>query len=139
MQALNDPEFLRGTLLTYTEKVIKLQGQVQEMESAVQAYKRIAVSDGAITITEAAKALQIQPRRLFIWLHGNGWIYKRAGGKNWLGYQNRVQQRFLEHKITMVTRSDGSEKIIEQVLITPKGLSVLSEKIDLNTGLSVPA
>lgn len=27
MEALNDPEFLRGTLLTYTEKVIALENR----------------------------------------------------------------------------------------------------------------
>lgn len=33
MAALNDPEFLRGTLLTYTEKVIGLEHKVQEVSS----------------------------------------------------------------------------------------------------------
>ncbi len=124
--ALNDPEFLRGTLLTYTEKVIELQHQVDAMEPDVKAYKRIAVSDGGMCITEAAKALQVPPRKLFIWLQCNNWIYKRAGGKNWLGYQVKVKQQLLEHKVTLVARTDGSEKLVEQVLITPKGLNKLS-------------
>jgi hypothetical protein len=57
------------------------------------------------------------------------WIYKRAGGKNWLGYQDKIQQGLVEHKITTVARSDGSEKVIEQVLLLPKGITKLSEML----------
>ncbi|WP_420902785.1 hypothetical protein [Rhodovulum sulfidophilum] len=35
----------------------------------------------------------------------------------------------LWHKSTMVLRSDGSEKITEQVRVTPKGLSKLAKLI----------
>lgn len=130
MVALNDAAFLRGTLLTYTEKVIALEHKVEEMKPDVEAYGRIAKSsDGAVCITDAAKALQVQPKKLFNWMQCNNWIYRRAGGKSWLGYQTKVKQQLLEHKVTLVARSDGSEKMIEQVLITPKGLSKLSNEI----------
>ena len=33
----------------------------------------------------------------------------------------------MEHKTTTVTRSDGSEKITEQVRLTPKGLTKLAK------------
>lgn len=129
MVALNDPAFLRGTLLTYTEKVIALEHQVEEMKPDVEAYSRIAKSDGGVCITDAAKALQVQPKKLFNWMQCNNWIYRRAGGKSWLGYQTKVKQQLLEHKVTLVARTDGSEKMVEQVLVTPKGLSKLSNEI----------
>ncbi|EJA4992631.1 phage antirepressor KilAC domain-containing protein, partial [Salmonella enterica] len=129
MAALNDPEILRGTLLAYTEKVITLQHQVDEMKPDVKAYSRIAKSDGAVCITDAAKALQLQPKKLFNWMQCNNWIYRRAGGKSWLGYQTKVKQQLLEHKVTLVARTDGTEKMVEQVLVTPKGLSKLSNEI----------
>lgn len=42
MVALNDAEFLRGTLLTYSEKVIALEHQVEEMQPDVEALDRKA-------------------------------------------------------------------------------------------------
>ncbi|MFB9087123.1 phage antirepressor KilAC domain-containing protein [Erwinia tracheiphila] len=131
--ALNDPAFLRGTLLTYTEKVIALEHQVEEMKPHVEALERIAKSDGSVCITDVAKTLQIQPKKLFNWMQCNEWIYKRAGGKHWLGYQTKIKQQLLEHKVTVVAISDGTEKMIEQVLVTPKGLSKLSGALTITT------
>lgn len=34
--------------------------------------------------------------------------------------------RYLEHKVTTVERSDGTVKMVEQVLVTPKGLAKLA-------------
>lgn len=127
MIALNDPAFLRGTLLTYTEKVLTLESQVQEMKPDVDALHRIAKSDGGTCITTAAKDLRIRPKDLFAYLGANGWIYRRAGGKSWLAYQSKIQSGLLEHKVTVISRGDGSEKTVEQVLVTPKGLAKLSQ------------
>lgn len=33
----------------------------------------------------------------------------------------------LEHKVTTVSRGDGSEKVVEQVLVTPRGLARISQ------------
>lgn len=43
------------------------------------------------------------------------------------GYQSKVVAGLLEHKVTTITRGDGSEKITEQVRITPKGLAALAK------------
>lgn len=129
MAALNDPATMRGLLLSYSEKVLALESKVQEQAPKVAALDRIATAVGSLCVTAAAKAIQMQPKRLFEWLKANGWIYRRPGGSGWLGYQTKVQSGLLEHKVTTVERSDGSEKMVEQVLITPKGLARLSEDI----------
>lgn len=129
MAALNDAEFLRGTLLSYSEKVIELEHKVEEMQPDVEAFDRIAKSDGSMCITNAAKHLQVQPKFLFKMMSGSRWIYRRAGGKVWLAYQDKIQQGVLEHKVTTVERSDGSEKVVEQVLVTAKGLTKLSKML----------
>jgi len=130
MQVLNDPAAMRGLLLGYTEKVLTLESQVQEMKPDVDALHRIAKSDGGTCITTAAKDLQIRPKDLFAYLNANNWIYRRAGGKSWLAYQSKIQSGLLEHKVTVVTRGDGSEKTVEQVLVTPKGLAKLSQLLN---------
>lgn len=65
MEALNDPEFLRGTLLTYSEKVIALEHKVDEMLPDVEALDRIAKAECSMCITNAAKILQVQPKYHF--------------------------------------------------------------------------
>lgn len=132
MAALNDPEFLRGTLLTYSEKVIALEHKVEVMQPDVDALERIAKSDGTMCITNAAKHLQVQPKFLFKLMSENHWIYRRTGGRAWLAYQERIQQGVLEHKVTTVSRGDGSEKVVEQVLVTAKGLTKLSKMLGIN-------
>ncbi|PKB91061.1 hypothetical protein A8A01_03040 [Ewingella americana] len=132
MAALNDAEFLRGTLLTYSEKVIALEHKVEVMQPDVDALERIAKADGTMCITNAAKHLQVQPKFLFRLMSENHWIYRRTGGKAWLAYQERIQQGVLEHKVTTVSRSDGSEKVVEQVLVTAKGLTKLSKMLGIS-------
>ena len=82
----------------------------------VEAHDRIAGADGSLNITEAAKALQVRPKDLFDYLAHNGWIYKRPGSANWLGYQSRTTNGDLEHKVTT-----------EQVRITAQGLTKLAK------------
>lgn len=103
--------------------------QIEAMKGDVAAHERLVKADGSLSITEAAKNLAMRPKDLFDWLSHNGWIYKRAGSANWLGYQPKCNQGLLEHKSTTVTKADGSEKITEQVRVTAKGLSVLAKLI----------
>lgn len=127
MVVLNDPAAMRGILLTYAEKVITLEAENKELGVKAGALDRIATADGSLCITDAAKALQIRPKDLFDYLKSHGWIYKRAGNAHYLGYQSKVATGLLEHKVETVLRADGSEKITEQVRITPKGLAALAK------------
>ncbi|WP_063657405.1 phage antirepressor KilAC domain-containing protein [Candidatus Arsenophonus triatominarum] len=126
VEILNDPSAMRGLLLNYTEKVIALKHTVDDMKPQVEALKRISYSEGSLCITDAAKSLKMKPKALFSWLQGHDWIYRRVGGKSWVGYQDKIKQDLIEHKVTVVARNDGSEKLTEQVRITPKGLGKLS-------------
>lgn len=129
MAALNDPATMREILLTYTEKVLVLESKVEEMRPDVEALERIAKADGSLNLTEAAKALQQPPRKFSQHLCSQHWIYKRPGAKNWLGYQDKVQQGLVEHKVTTVTLADGSDRLCEQVRITPKGIAKLAQQL----------
>ena len=127
MVMLNDNAWLRGTLLSYTEKVAEMQGQIEEMRPSVQALERIAVSDGSLCITDAAKNLQVQPKALFNYLREHRWIYSRPGSAGYVAYQDKLQSGLLEHKVTVVTRADGSEKTTTQVRVTAKGMARLAK------------
>lgn len=126
MQALSDPNILRGLLLGYSEKMVELEHKVEVMQPTIDAFDRIATADGSLCLTDAAKALQIRPKDFISFLSQKQWIYKRTGSAHYVGYQDKVQAGFIEHKVTEVTRGDGSNKITEQVRVTPKGLTRLS-------------
>lgn len=132
MQALSDPNILRGLLLGYSEKMVELEQKVELMQPTIDAFDRISTADGSLCLTDAAKALQIRPKDLISFLSQKQWIYKRTGSAHYVGYQDKVQAGFLEHKVTEVTRGDGSNKITEQVRVTPKGLTRLSKLLGNN-------
>ncbi|MGE7204921.1 phage antirepressor KilAC domain-containing protein [Sphingomonas sp. NPDC019816] len=125
---LNDPAAMRSILLGYTEKVIALESKVAEMEPDVAAYERLAVSDGSLCFRDAAKVLQVRPKDLTDFLVSHGWVYTRMGVPGYIAYQPKLQSGLLEHKTTTVHRSDGSEKIVTQCRITPKGLARLAKE-----------
>ena len=119
-------EALRA-LADKTEQAERQAALLIEQAPAVAAQALLAGADGSMCITNAAKALHQRPKDLFAWLSAHRWIYKRAGSTTWVGYQDRIQSGLVEHKTTTVERSDGSEKVIEQVLVTAKGLDRLSK------------
>ena len=100
------------------------------MAPKAEAHDRVAAAGGALNPTEAAKALQISPGKLFAHLRATGWIYRRAGGRHDLGYQDKVNSGLLTHKVRTILLPDGTERITEQVLITPKGLAALAKVLD---------
>lgn len=124
---LSDPAAMRGLLLTYTEKVIALEGQVSHLAPKADALDRIATADGSLCVTDAAKALQVKPKSLFTYMRHHGWIYRRAGCAHDLGYQSKVVSGLLEHKVSTLHQADGTERITEQVRVTPKGLAALAK------------
>lgn len=127
---------LMAAALIEADVTMKAQAkQIEAMAGDVAAHERLVKADGSLNITEAAKNLGMRPKDLFDWLSHNGWIYKRPGSANWLGYQPKCNQGLIEHKSTTVTKADGSEKITEQVRITAKGLSILAKLIFPTAGL----
>lgn len=111
-----------------------LAAAMAEQAPKIEALDRIAAADGALNLTAAAKALQLQPIKFCESLRKMGWIYRRPGGKWNLGYQDKVQAGWLTHKVCSVKLPDGSEKIVEQVLVTPRGLTKLAILIGQTSG-----
>jgi len=107
-----------------------LEAKVEVLEPKAAIFDRIVDADGAMGLQATAKALQQSPNKFCDWLRQNGWIYRRPGGQSNLGYQDKVKDGFLTHKVHTVHRDDGSEKIVEQVLITSKGLTKLASLLN---------
>lgn len=127
---LSDPEVLRGLLANYARDKTALLAKIEQDAPKVAALEALAETDGSLCITDAAKALQVQPKALFSFLRREAWIYRRAGGSNEVGYQSKVQAGYIEHKVTRLRRNDGPDKMVEQVRITPKGLTRLAAMLE---------
>lgn len=124
---LRNPDQLLPLLNDYAQQVKAVKVELEAVRPQAQAYERLAISDGDMCITDAAKTLGLRPKDLLAWLSGKQWIYRRTGGKHWCGYQDKLQRGLLDHKVTEVTRSDGSQRISVAVRVTAKGLSLLAE------------
>ena len=103
------------------------QQQLAIVAPKAQALDRIAQAEGDMCITDAAKDLGMKPRTLMAWLEQNRWVYRRGGASKPVAYQDRIQSGHLTHKVTAVQREDGTEKMVAQVIVTPKGLAKLAE------------
>ena len=123
---LNDPSAMRGLLLTYSEKVLALQAENAALAPKADALDLIAAADGSMCLTNAAKALQRRPKEVIDFLSHNMWIYRRGGSSTWCAYQSKIQAGLLEHKVTTKEISDGTTRIYEQALVTPRGLAKLA-------------
>ncbi|UFS64872.1 phage regulatory protein/antirepressor Ant [Paracoccus denitrificans] len=126
---LTGPQLMAAALIEADATMKAQAAQIESMQEDVEALDRIAKADGSLCITDAAKALQMRPKELFGWLRENGWIYRRPGSGHDLGYQSKTAAGLLEHKVTTVLRADGSEKVTEQVRVTPRGLEKLAKLV----------
>lgn len=127
---LNDPAAMRGLLLNYADRVIALEAQAKAAEPTLLAYEELAATDGTLCLRDVAKVLNVRERALIQHLSAHGWIYRRPGGRAWLGYSERQAQGYLTHKVYREPNPDanGDAVIHEQVRITAKGLTALGKR-----------
>lgn len=133
---LRDPRQMAMAALQLIEVNQELQATIDQQQHKiatdapkVEGFDRIASSDGSMCLTDTAKTLQVQPRKLTQLLQEKGWLYRRPMGAGWLAYQERIQQGLLEHKVTTGEKSDGSEWTSTQVRVTAKGLTKLADVV----------
>lgn len=113
-----------------SEQNTHLQLVVSEQAPKVEALERISQARGTMCLTDAAKHLGIQRKQLLAWMRENRWIYRREGSTRWVAYQPREAAGLLEHKVTVLgLDEEGGRRLASQVLVTPKGLTVLAQKI----------
>ncbi len=126
---LTGPQLMAAALIEANATMQAQAQQIEAMQDDVDAFDRLAKAEGSLCITDAAKALQMRRSELFQWLRENGWIFRRPGAGHDLGYSSKTSAGLLEHKVTTVLRADGSEKVTEQVRVTPRGLAKLAKLI----------
>lgn len=123
---LSNPAVLQRLLLDHTSNAMAAEARVAQLEPKAEAFDLLADAAGSLCITDAAKAMGVQPRRLFSWLEANHWTYRRSDGGHWVAYQTKLDSGMLEHKGTRLSRPGYADKLVEQVMVTPKGLARLA-------------
>ena len=120
---LNDPAFLRQTLLGYTEKVIALQAENAALAPRAEVADKIAESAGLYTLNLSAKAANMPLQQFVRAAHANGFIFKQNG--KWNAYAEKVKAGYCHVKFHPYRDRDGDERFSPQVFFTPKGITRL--------------
>lgn len=121
-------------------RVEQLEHQVAELAPAAAGLDLIAKHDGSLCITEAAKTLQIQRQQLIDMLLKNGWTYHRQGKPGYLASQAKIREGYLVHKMGQYEDpNSGEQKVKEQVLVTPRGLTKLACMVAEQAARASPA
>ena len=130
---LNIPQTLPDALRLAADLAERNQqqaAQIAELAPKAEALARIEVAQGDLTVTQAAKILNMPPKQLFDWLAQHGWLYRSGGSGVWLGYQDKVRSGCVTHSVHRYeSRSTGEQRIATQVYLTPKGMGKIAEKL----------
>lgn len=103
-----------------------LQAPAAVDRDKAEALDRLADTAGALCLTDAAKVLGARPKQFVGWLILNGWIYRRPSGAL-SAIQRRIDDGSVRQKIVRLPQTDGTMKVVEQVLINPAGLTRLAQ------------
>ncbi|WP_407059238.1 phage antirepressor KilAC domain-containing protein (plasmid) [Ralstonia syzygii subsp. celebesensis] len=124
------PEALR-LAADLAELKAKAEAALAVAAPKAEALDRIAAqTDGAVCLRIAAKLLQVPEKKFLQFAHAKGFIFRNHYSHTWQGYSDKAKAGLLELKLTTVHRNDGSEKTVEQVLVTRAGLVRLAELIE---------
>ncbi|WP_342164057.1 phage regulatory protein/antirepressor Ant [Methylobacterium sp. SD21] len=104
------------------ETVERQAALIESQRPAVAVVARITASSASLSITEAAKAMKLQPKRLFGVLAERGMIFRRGVNGRWQASQRALEQGILEHDSFPVATSAGPAEAYS-VKVTTKGFA----------------
>lgn len=124
--------------LAKQERAARIEAETRARELAVpaSAYQELIDAAGDYAVDDAAKILNRNPlistgeRKLYRFMCGLGWVFKRDG--RWKAYQTQINNGRLTEKPGKPFWHAGREEMVNgepTVRITPKGLAVLHEKL----------
>jgi anti-repressor protein len=114
---LNDPTFLRTTLLAYTEKVMALQAQIVEQAPKVEFHDKYTKAEGNKGIREVAKLLHANEREFVTFLRTNNIVYRLNG--RLAPYAHQQQALRMDVKAGV----GSNDHAFNQPVFTPKGVA----------------
>lgn len=124
--------------LAKAERAARFEAEERARELAVpaSAYQQLVDAAGDWSVSDAAKVLSRDPaitigeRRLYQFMSGIGWVFKRDG--RWKAYQTQIENGRLAEKPGRPFWHAGREELVNgepSVRITPKGLAELHKRL----------
>lgn len=121
---LNDPAFLRQTLLGYTEKVIALEAENAALTPKAESFDALANLEGRHNLRSAAAQCGWPQNKFIDRLISLGWVYVNTATGRKHAYSDRIKTGMMEVKNVEVKRTGYTEGV-GQPMITQKGLARL--------------
>lgn len=131
--AISFEEMTAQVIRGLQERIDAEQARARELEAPAAAWHDFAAADGDWTVSDAAKVLSragisTGPRKLYDWLEGNRWIFKRGG--RWQAMQTAVNAGLLAERIQDYRHPSGERRMSDpQIRVTPRGLERLREQL----------
>lgn len=126
----SDPKVLLGAFQHLQAQVAEKDNVIAEQGVKLKKLDRLEGAQGSMCISDAAKTLGVGRDFLFKFMFARRWIFKRAGNKNWLAYDDKRKALLLEHDDHLYMDNLGQERVATRVLVTAKGLVKLAELLE---------
>lgn len=126
----SDPSVVVGVITSLQGQVFEKQKQIEAQGERLTMLDRLEGAEGTMCITDAAKTLSVRPKDLFALMAAHRWIFKRAGSKNWLAYQDKRAALLMDHDDHLYIDNLGRERVATRALVTAKGLVKLAEILE---------
>lgn len=123
----SDPAVVLGVIGHLQTEVSKKDEVIAEQGQRLKKLDRLESAKGSMCISDAAKTLGVGRDELFRFLDSRRLIFKRAGSRNWLAYDDKRRAGLLEHDDHLYIDGSGQERINTRVLVTAKGLVKLAD------------
>ena len=123
----SDPAVVLG-VIGHLQAAVSMKDEViAEQGQRLKKLDRLESAKGSMCVSDAAKTLGAGRDELFRFLDARRWIFKRAGSRNWLAYDDKRRAGLLEHDDHLYLDSAGNERVNTRVLVTAKGLVKLAD------------
>jgi DNA-damage-inducible protein D len=128
-------EALRGWAAEL-ERAELAEARARELTAPASAWNELAEAAGDYSVSDAAKVLSRDPaintgeRKLFNFMSGLGWVFRRDG--RWKAYQAQLDTGRLAEKVGRPFWHEGRGELVNgepTVRITPKGLAELHRRM----------
>lgn len=126
----SDPKVMLAVFSHLQQQVVEKDGIIAAQAEQVKKLERLEGAHGSMCISNAAKTLGVGRNELFNFMSARRWIFKRAGSKDWLAYDDKRKAGLMEHDDHIYLDNEGRERIATRALVTAKGLVKLSELLN---------
>jgi anti-repressor protein len=130
LEVLKDPAKALELIGSYASRLqiatAAKEEAIMQRDELAAAHERFASHDGTVSITVAAKTIDVPPKKLFAWLEANQWIYRPGGRGEYVGRQTKIQQGLLVMTFHEVRNSHGEVVEVARARVTTKGIDKLS-------------